>query len=124
VRLNPLVAVALVAAASVARAEIIELTWDPAGRFERQLAVPAGKFAELCGKLGVSATVRWEFDAPAPLNFNIHYHEGKDVRYPARHDSVQRMQGVLTVASPQDHCWMWTNKGSEAIRLSVRLMRD
>jgi hypothetical protein len=87
-------------------------------------AMPAGKFAELCGKLAPGAKVRWQFDAPAPLNFNIHYHEGKDVRYPARDDGVPRLQGVLTVASPQDHCWMWTNKGSEPVSLSVQLVRE
>lgn len=123
-RLHLLVAAALVHVASVTQADIVDLKWDAAGRFERELAVPAGKFAELCGPLVLGAKVRWQFDAPAPLNFNIHYHEGKEVRYPARHDGVQRLQGVLDVASPQDHCWMWTNKGQEAVNLRVQLMRE
>jgi hypothetical protein len=88
------------------------------------VAVPPGKFAELCGKLAVGAKVQRQFDAPAPLNFNIHFHEGKDVRFPARQDGVKRLQGVLEVASPQGQCWTWTNKGAAAADLTVRLARE
>jgi hypothetical protein len=57
------------------------------------------------------------------LNFNIHYHEGKDVRYPERREALASASGQLRVALDQDYCWMWTNKGAEAVRLTVELRR-
>ena len=46
-----------------ARAEVIDITWDAAGRFERQLTVAPGKFAEVCGKLNPPVDVQWQFTA-------------------------------------------------------------
>ena len=63
------------------------------------------------------------FDADGPLNFNIHYHEGKDVRYPERRDALVSGSGRLQVALAQDYCWMWTNKTTAATKLSVTLRR-
>ena len=33
----------------------------------------------------------WSFEAPAPLDFNIHYHEGKKVRFPAEKSQVTKV---------------------------------
>jgi hypothetical protein len=106
-----------------AGAEIIELTWDPDGRYERQLTVAPGKFAEICGPLKRHQKVAWHFDAAAPLNFNIHYHEGKNVHYPERRDAIATASGQLHAAVDQDHCWMWTNKTGQPLVLRVVLTR-
>jgi hypothetical protein len=112
---------ALVSAA--AQAEIIDIAWSGEGRFERRMAVAPGKFAEICGRLTRADAVDWRFEASGPLNFNIHYHEGKDVRYPERRDAVAGASGRLQVALDQDYCWMWTNKSGQAVDLNVRLTR-
>lgn len=106
-----------------AQAEIVDIAWSGDGRFERRLTVAPGKFAEVCGKLAKAQSVAWRFDAGGPLNFNIHYHEGKDVRYPERRDALASASGQLRVALDQDYCWMWTNKSAQPIDLQLLLTR-
>ncbi|MBP7159060.1 hypothetical protein [Caldimonas caldifontis] len=108
---------------TAARADIIDIAWNEQGRFERRVSVAPGKFAEVCGKLARADSVAWRFDASGPLNFNIHYHEGKDVRYPERRDALAGASGRLQVALDQDYCWMWTNKSGQAVDLNVLLTR-
>lgn len=115
-------AVALLCA-PLAQADIVDITWSAANTFERSLSIAPGKFAELCGPLKAGDTVQWRFDASQPLDFNIHFHEGKAVSYPARADQTRELQGTLTVAAAQDHCWMWTNKSAAAATLNVRLQK-
>ena len=108
---------------TAARADIIDIAWNEQGRFERRVSVAPGKFAEVCGKLARADSVAWRFEASGPLNFNIHYHEGKDVRYPERRDALAGASGRLQVVLDQDYCWMWTNKSGQAVDLNLLLPR-
>jgi hypothetical protein len=108
---------------TAARADIIDIAWNEQGRFERRVSVAPGKFAEVCGKLARADSVAWRFEASGPLNFNIHYHEGKDVRYPERRDALAGASGRLRVVLDQDYCWMWTNKSGQAVDLNLLLTR-
>jgi len=114
---------ALCLGVGLARAEVIDLQWQDGDRFERSLVVAPGKFAELCGPLDQGQNIRWSFKVDRAVNFNIHYHLDKDVRYPVKQDQVRRLQGDLLVAAKQDHCWMWVNKAKTAAQLSVTLTR-
>lgn len=118
-----LASASLLMGTTAAQAEVIELRWQEAGRFERSLTIAPGKFAEICGPLEAGQSVQWSFEADRALNFNIHYHVGKDVRYPAKKENVERLQGDLSVDSKQDCCWMWTNKATTSTKLSVTLAR-
>lgn len=109
--------------AAAAQAEIIDIAWSASGSFERSLVVEPGQFAEVCGALKAGDTVQWRFDAAQALNFNIHFHEGQAVRYPARADKVRDHQGTLAAESAQDYCWMWSNKGAVASALQIRLQK-
>lgn len=109
--------------ASPANAELIKIDWDSTGKFEHSQVIAPGKVAEICGKLTKDQSVRWSFQAAAPLNFNIHYHEGKTVEYPAKQDGVSQLQGTLPVGLEQDYCWMWTNRAAVPITLQVLLAR-
>jgi hypothetical protein len=113
----------LAAAAAAASGAITDIQWSGEGRSRHETRVQAGKFIELCGKLAQGSAVRWKFESSAPLDFNIHYHVGKDVVYPTRLTQVAAAEDTLTAAAPQDYCWMWTNKGAEAVRLTVELRR-
>lgn len=104
-------------------ADLIPLEWSTEGSFARELPVAAGKFVEVCGSLPAGAKVAWRYDASAPLNFNIHYHEGKQVHFPARKDQVSQLAGTLNAKLAQDYCWMWTNKGSGPATLKLALRR-
>lgn len=107
-----------------ANAELIDVTWDAQQQFSRNQEVAPTQFIELCGKLTAATTVAWQFEANEMLNFNVHYHEGKEVRFPAKQDGVAKLQGELKVERDQDYCWMWTNKGQRSATLSVTLKKQ
>ena len=116
--------VALGLPAWAAQAEIVDISWAGDGRFEHRATVAPAKFVELCGKLPAALKVKWAFQAGAPLDFNIHYHVGKDVVYPAKLKAVGAAQDSLLTELEQDYCWMWTNKSKVAATLSVQLHRN
>jgi len=110
-------------AALPAGAEIVEIAWNAEGRFEREMQIAPGKFGELCGRLLEGQRVEWQFEAGAPLDFNIHHHVGKDVHYSEKRRALRQAQGRLEVRLEQDYCWMWTNPGAAGALLKVRLAR-
>ena len=114
---------ALALAAPLAPAQAVDIDWG-GGAYQRRREVPAGKFAEVCGKVEPGRKVSGQYEAAAPLDFNVHYHEGRKVHYPVKHEGVQRAQGQLEAAGPQDYCWMWTNRGQAAVRVDVQLSRE
>lgn len=105
-------------------ADTIQLVWTPEGRFVQETTVAATKFVEVCGKLAAKTSVRWKFDATAPLDFNIHYHEGKKVLYPAKQEQVTQGSDVLAVKVDQTYCWMWTNKTTASATLKLEVQKD
>lgn len=94
-RCNFYIALAFFAAQPAARADVVDVLWSSDGRFAHQSTVAPGKFAEVCGKLPVSASVRWEFDVSSPVDFNIHYHAGKDVVFPSKLSGVATANNIL-----------------------------
>ncbi|MBC7994010.1 MAG: hypothetical protein H7Z15_12305 [Rhizobacter sp.] len=115
---------ALTLVCEAALAEMVPVTWDQQGEFAKSVAVKPGKFVELCEKLPAGAKVTWGFKADAALNFNLHFHEGKDVRYPVKQDQVAQAQGVFDAQVAQDYCWMWVNKGASPVTLALQLKRN
>jgi hypothetical protein len=111
------------AAVGSASAEIIDIAWGPEGRFQHGTAVAPGKFAEVCGPLRKGQSVEWSFESDAALDFNIHYHRGKKVVFPAKQEAVRKSGGTLVVALDQDYCWMWTNKSGAEVKLGWSLKR-
>lgn len=105
----------------ISHAEIIDIKWDAHGQFERTQLIAPGKFVEICETLPKQSVVRWDFTASAPLNFNIHFHQGKDVVFPERNDSVLNRDGTLVAASKENYCWMWSNKGVAPTSIRMRL---
>lgn len=116
-------AAATLSSAALAATHIVDIAWPPDGRFAHKAQIAAGKFVEVCGKLAVGEGVRWSFTAVAPVDFNIHYHVGKEAVFPARQTQVSSGRDTLNVAAAQDYCWMWTNKGSAPVSLTVDLAR-
>lgn len=106
-----------------AAAHIVDIAWSPDGRFVHNAQIAAGKFVELCGKLAIGENVRWNYTAAEPVDFNIHYHVGKEAVFPAKQVQVSTGRDTLRVALAQDYCWMWTNKGTKPVGLTVELAR-
>jgi hypothetical protein len=100
---------------------LVDIAWGAQGQFSMDKNIAPGKFVEACGKLDAGAKVAWRFEANAATDFNIHYHVGKDVVYPAQLRQTQGAQDELLVSLAQDYCWMWTNKGAAAVRLQATL---
>ena len=114
---------ALGAMAPSTRADIIDIAWDADGRFERNVSVAPGKFAEVCGKLPAGLKVGWTFEASAPLEFNVHYHVGKEVVFPSKLTAVVTPKDTLATKIDQDYCWMWSNKTAASATIKVKLQR-
>ena len=104
-------------------AELVDIRWPGDGRYLHQASIAPGKFVELCGKLPAGLRVRWDFDADRPLDFNVHYHLGKQVMFPFKRSAVAQAGDTLDVQAEQDYCWMWTNKSAAPAALSVTLQR-
>lgn len=108
---------------ALAASHIVDIAWAADSRFAHKAAIAAGKFVEACGTLSAGERVRWSFTAGAPVDFNIHYHVGKEAVFPVKQTQVSNGGDTLNVTVAQDYCWMWTNKGSTPVSLTVQLAR-
>lgn len=114
-------ALVLTSVTTTAMADVVDIAWDAGGLFERKLSVAPGKFAELCGKLPAGLKIGWNFEASAPLDFNVHYHVGKEVVFPSKLTAVVIAKDTLATKIDQDYCWMWSNRSAQAIDIEVTL---
>ena len=121
--LHGVVALALVVIATDALANLVEIAWDESGRFETTVSVAPRKFAEVCGNLAQGQAVAWSFKGDKPMDFNIHYHEGKRVVFPKKQDAAVNAQGKLDVKLKRGYCWMWTNTMDMPVQLELILQR-
>ena len=119
----PVLALALLATSSGAMAEIIDVAWSASGQYERTVGVAAGNLVEVCDKLPAGTKVGWKFEASSALDFDIHYHVGKEVTFPIKLSAVSRAQDTLDTRIEQVYCWTWRNKSSAAATVTVSLQR-
>lgn len=112
----------LLAPAVAAKEHLVEVTWSPAGDYNTDLRIAPGKFKELCVPLKKGERVEWSFSSPVDTSFNIHYHVGAAVSYPAKVDGIRSAQGTLDVAIDQDYCWKW-KAGTDTAPLTASLKR-
>ena len=113
----------LLMAVGGARADVVDIRWSTDGSFTHKGKIAAGKFVEVCGKLPSGVKVRWDFEAGTPVDFNVHYHVGKEVVFPSKQSAVSRGNDTLDAKVEQDYCWMWTNKSAAPTPLVVHLQR-
>jgi hypothetical protein len=117
------VSIVLMVIPTFAANHIVHIVWTPDGRFAHSATIEPGKFVELCGKLEQGAVVRWEFSATVPLDFNIHYHVGKETEFPAKQSQVSSGRDTLRAAVQEDYCWMWRNKTAGRAKVDLQLRR-
>ena len=111
----------LVFCSTTCKAEVISFKLEANPSFKTQVNIQPGKFSEVCGKLKKGNLIRWQFDSSAPLEFNIHYHEGKNVVFPYKMSAIKSGEEELLISLDQDYCWMWTNKSKEEVKLEMSL---
>ena len=109
-------------ATAAAAADLQKIEWRDA-RSEATFDVAARKFAEWCGKLAKGEKVEWQFEASGPVDFNVHYHEGKNVNFPEKRAAIAAATGTLEVPVDQDYCWMWSNTSTNATVVRARLKK-
>lgn len=122
IHLGTLVALLLLPAAR-AQAQLVEIHFDEQGRFEHSASIAPGKFIEICSKFSKGQLLSWTFKSDHPMQFNIHYHEGKKVEFPARLQGATTAEARLEAPVDQDYCWLWANKGDAEARLSFAVRR-
>lgn len=118
-----LVVFALSALSLPALAGLIELKWDEQSRFAHRTELKAGGSLELCGQLDAGLKIDWRYQSTQALDFNIHFHEGKEVVVPVKHKAKAELQEQFEVKQTQGYCWMWTNKSKEKASLEIALER-
>jgi hypothetical protein len=105
------------------RATVVDLGWSADGTFSRNATIAPKQFLEICGPLVVKESVTWRFEASRGIDFNIHYHVGKDVTYLAKADSVKSMSAEFVAKLDQEYCWMWSNTSDQPISFKVQLKK-
>jgi len=79
------------------------------------LTLGPGKTHEECVRLQAGQSRKWYWRASAPVEFNIHYHEGSEVFYPTKREDVSKGRGRFKAKVAQEYCWMWTAKADATV---------
>ena len=77
-------------------------------------SLEARKMHEECQRLEAGDKRRYHWKSTAPVDFNIHYHQGPEVFYPVKRDGMRGDGGTFTAKIAQDYCWMWTARDAPA----------
>ena len=104
-------------------ADGVDIQWNEAGRFQHETTLKAGAVLEVCGKLPAQLGIDWSFASSAPMEANIHYHEGKQVVFPAKHAAAAMLKDRLNTKVAQDYCWMWSNRSKQAVQIKLELKK-
>jgi hypothetical protein len=80
----------------------------PAANIDVKTALEPKKVHEECATLQAGETRKYQWKADVAVDFNIHYHKGKDVFYPVKRDMARGHNGTFKAKAAEDYCWMWT----------------
>ena len=90
-------------------------TWQPFGT-----VLEPKKDFEVCTRMEKGETRRYNWQSDNAVDFNIHFHRGKDVVYPVKRTAMRGDGGSFTAKEADEYCWMWTAKNATA-KLGGRL---
>ena len=76
-----------------------------------QLQITSGKAAEECLSLESGERVEWRFESSVPVDFNLHFHRGREVVTPVDHPRTQNHSGAFAASVREEYCLMWKNAG-------------
>ena len=69
--------------------------------------LPPYEIHEECVRLEPGDWIEFTFDSTEPVDFNVHYHEGKTVVMPLVREKSLGDAGVFAPPVAQDYCLMW-----------------
>jgi hypothetical protein len=78
-----------------------------ASKVVRAQPLPPYQIHEECLRLGPGDRVEFRFDSTEPVDFNVHYHEGKSVVMPLVREKSRGDAGIYVAQIAQDYCLMW-----------------
>lgn len=73
----------------------------------RAHSLPSYQIHEECLKLAPGDRVEYGYESTEPVDFNIHFHEGKAVVTPVMREKSRAHAGIYAVPIAQDYCLMW-----------------
>jgi len=79
------------------------------------------KSKEKCFLLKAGEKVSFSFNANLAVNFNLHFHQGKQVNYPIKYQMVKTLFKDYTSESENTYCLMWKNSKSHKIQLTYQI---
>jgi len=81
---------------------------DPtAPKAVRDHAMKAYAVHEDCLRIAVGERLEYYFTSTQPVDFNLHYHEGRAVAMPVVRERSREDSGVFAANIAQDYCLMW-----------------
>ena len=81
---------------------------DPdAARGMDALEIAPYRAHESCLKLDDGDRLDWRFESRAPVDFNLHYHDGASIIMPLTLDASYGSAGIFRAIVPQEYCAMW-----------------
>ena len=87
----------------------------------RGLDIHAYAIHEECMHLGVDDRLDYEFGSNQPVDFNIHYHQGRAVIAPIVREGTEQDSGLFAPLIEQDYCLMW-EAGAPGALLDYRIV--
>lgn len=78
----------------------------------------AGKAHEACKKLQAGDTIRWNFRASSPVDFNLHHHVENEVFMPVKKLAIKADKGERGIDQTNDWCLMWTASKEQNAKIS------
>ena len=84
---------------------------------EKSLNLRPGKVHESCHKLDAGSKLSYTYQASSETLFNVHYHMGKEIKYPVAEQQALKDSGIVYIDTTQTYCLMWTNPQSHTVTL-------
>jgi len=81
----------------------------------RELA--PGAQSEHCLALAPGQVLDYRFTASRPLQFNVHYHVGREIVFPVPESELDAHAGKVTVDRPRNCCLMWVNRSQAPVHI-------
>ncbi|MDW7712131.1 MAG: hypothetical protein SCH98_16820 [Deferrisomatales bacterium] len=103
------------------------LTLALGGRALAQERIRLGPYEtyERCIELNPGNSLRYSYEASAPLRFDIHFHAGEKTQYPVYRDGALSGSGVFTARQRNEYCVYWAlrDEGSADLTFEIRTLR-
>ena len=87
------------------------------------LRLDAGKSAEECLTLDAAARIAWRFESTASVDFNVHFHRGRDLVTPVERLRTRTDSGTFSAPIAESYCLMWMNASAIPAFVSGELQR-